>query len=369
MLRRNTELILLNRWVLVAGMVLLSLVSVAYGDGELKISASTGDAGGCSSYTGFFGAEIGDQIHEITALSDSCLSQSFEGSGNKAKRFSVTNKAGDHAEVGFAIKNSKRYSGSYELSPKKADYAMASEELDVVDAESILAFSKAISRDGLASGTAIDIEKGSLLGFTNSAYATLGRADSRQEIGRANGEDIELYAKTSDELFRNMAESSVKVDEGHLINYRSEAEAVLLEDGPIDFYAVHGPFCFDIGVRHPVGSISGDKISSEGSTFNQEGFAARYGVTINHGSIKGRFDWATETWNDGWVIAVPLESPEVWGGIPGDIKVSALGISSYSEASYKGKIVSKDSASAKRVSTNNWVQGAGFAEGSEAGNP
>ena len=65
--------------------------------------------------------------------------------------------------------------------------------------------------------------------------------------------------------------------------------------GVIDFYAIHGPFNIEKGEVNPIGRICGDRISSEGLTFNQKGLTALYGVTINYGSVKGRFDWGTET--------------------------------------------------------------------------
>lgn len=63
-----------------------------------------GDTSGSSGYTGSLGAKINDQIYESTTLAGSTLSQSFKGNGDKAETFSVTNNAGDHAEVGFDIK-------------------------------------------------------------------------------------------------------------------------------------------------------------------------------------------------------------------------------------------------------------------------
>ena len=356
-----------HRSIMVSFIILLSLVAVACG--ELKISASTGDAGGCSGYTESLGAKINDQIQESTTLTGSCLSQSFKGSGDKAETFSVTNKAGDHAEVGFGIKNSKSYSGSYTLSPKAAKFAQATEKLDVNTADLIHAFANAASREGITVGSGIDVTKGSLIGYTNSAYATLGYADVWQSINSASGENIELYAVTSDKLVKNFADSRVKVDHGFLENYRSEANALILTDGNIDLCAMHGSFNIKDGEINPIGRIYGDKINSEGLTFNQNGLTARYGVTINYGSVEGRFDWGTETKSNDWVIAVPLESPVAWGGTEGKIKISALKISSNSAALDRGKVVSNDKANDKWVSTNDWVQGEGFAKPSEANKP
>jgi len=194
----------------------------------------------------------------------------------------------------------------------------------------------------------------------------LGNADAWQLIGSASGENIALCAKASD-IFGDMADSRTTVDHGFLQYYRSEAEASR-QYKYVDLYAIHGSF----EEKDHIGKISGDKIHSEGLTFNKKGFAALYGVTINYGSVEGRFDWGTETKSNGWVIAVPLESPEAWGGIQGDIGISALKISSYSAALDCKGIVSKDWANYRGVSEygvldNDWYRGYGFAEPSKAG--
>ena len=105
-------------------------------------------------------------------------------------------------------------------------------------------------------------------------------------------------------------------------------------------------------------------IRSEGSASNQEGLTARYGVTINYGSVEGRFDWGTETKSNGWAIAVPLEPPVAWGGTQGKIKISALKISSNSEA-LDGTAVVSYSDRDKWISVRDWEQGYGFAAPSE----
>jgi hypothetical protein len=118
----------------------------------------------------------------------------------------------------------------------------------------------------------------------------------------------------------------------------------------------------------PSGIISGEKINSEGLTFNQNGLIALYGVTINHGSIKGSFDWGTETTSNELVVAAPLETPAVWSSpYPwNDIEISASKISSYSVALDGKKVVSNDWAIDKDVSTTDWINGYGFAKPSEA---
>jgi subtilisin len=180
--RRKTELNLPNRSIIISFiiLILLSLVSVACC--ELTISTSTGDASGSSGYSESLGAKINDQIHENTALAGSSLRQSFAGSGSKAETFSVTNNAGDHADVGFDIKKSKSYSGSYTLSPETVNYAMATEKLNVNKADLIHAFANAESRDGNSATADVQLTKGSLIGYTNSAYATLGEATTSQNF-------------------------------------------------------------------------------------------------------------------------------------------------------------------------------------------
>lgn len=197
-------MIYLKRSIMVCFIILLSLASMACG--ELRISASTGDIGRSSGYSESLDAEINDQIHEKTALaiSSSSLSQSFSGSGDRAETFSATNTLGDHAEVGFDIDNSNSYSGSYTLSPENARYARATEALNVGFADSIYTFAKAVTRDGYeGAALSLSLKQGSLVGYSNSAYATKGRAEVAQKLKSATGEEIlfsEGAGKTLDDL-------------------------------------------------------------------------------------------------------------------------------------------------------------------------
>jgi hypothetical protein len=224
---------------------------------------------------------------------------------------------------------------------------------------------RAQNRDGLKASVAVGVGRGSI-DVLQSGTAFKDGVDAWQEINSASGDNIELYAKTSDKLSLNMADSSVKVDYGQVENYRSEAEASLVTGGNIDLYAIHGHFNIEDNEEESIGSISGNRISSEGLTFNQKGLAALYSLTINCGSIEGRFDWGTEAISNDWVIAVPLESPGVWGGTPGKIGISALKINSYSAAFDAKKVLSKDWNNAKWVNVNDWHEGYGFAEASGA---
>jgi hypothetical protein len=173
------------RRIMFSLILLLFLVSGAYGN--LKIGVSTGDASGSSGYTESLGAKTNDRVLESTALFGSSLSQSFASSGSKAETFSVSNTAGDHADVGFDIINSASYSGSYTLSPKTAKYAQATEALDVNNADLIKTFANAYSRDGRAAEAITMITKGSLTGYTNSAYATSMKATVTQKARSASG--------------------------------------------------------------------------------------------------------------------------------------------------------------------------------------
>jgi hypothetical protein len=225
--------------------------------------------------------------------------------------------------------------------------------------------SRAVNRDGLVSSVSAGVGKG-YIDIKQGATASESTADAWQGINSAMGEDIKLNAETSDKLKQNMADSSVKINCGSLLNYNSEAQASK-EPGYIDLYAIHGAFNLVDKKVNPRGSISGDIIFSKGSATSETGLAASYYVTIQgrdkKPAVGGRFDWGTETTSNGWVIAVPLESPFVWGGIPGDISLSASEISSHSEATGKTPLDSKEC----NVNVKNWVNGHGFAQASEAG--
>lgn len=230
---------------------------------------------------------------------------------------------------------------------------------------SIECTSQAVNRDGLASSVSAGVGKGSI-DIKQGATASDSTADAWQGINSAMGENIKLNAETSDKLKQNMADSSVTIDCGSLVNYNSEAQASK-QNGYIDLYAIHGAFNLVDKKVNPLGSISGDIISSKGSTTSETGLAASYYVTIQgrgkKPAVEGRFDWGTETTSNGWVIAVPLESPFVWGGIPGVITLSSSKISSHSEATGKTPVDLKDC----NVNVKNWVNGNGFAQSSEAG--
>jgi hypothetical protein len=244
--------------------------------------------------------------------------------------------------------------------------------------------SKAVNRNGLEATVYAGVSKGSI-DIDRGATASESTTDAWQTINSATAEKkekIELSAVTSDGL-NGEADSSVTIDHGSLVNYNSDARA-LKESGYIDLYAMHGAFNLVDKKVNPRGSISGDTIHSLGHTTSQTGSKANYEVTIQgkdeKPAVEGRFDWGTETASNGWVIAVPLESPRLWGGIIGEIALSASKISSHSEAyDQNGNKISEDTQNAKKVSARfdvkdiknwpayQWPGGYGFAKSSEFG--
>ena len=356
-------------------LTLIFLISVSMTSG-LELSASTGGNEGSSSTMVVFGATVDDYANEHIGLSpeDGTLSNCFKGTGSLPYgSISKSDGNGNYAQV------YRRISGkpiatewSYDWKTYKTTSSTAGSgvgawlSLTASNAYSISGGSYSSNREGYNAQVNTNINSNSptssLTNYFAQSTASEKGVDAWQISDSASGENIALYAKTS--LGKNMADSSVKVDHGFLENYRSEAEAYR-QDEYIDLYAIHGSF--DLG--NPIGKISGDKIHSEGLTFNQKGFAALYDVTINYGSVEGRFDWGTETTSNGWVIAVPLEPPSAWGGIQGKIGISALKISSYSAALDCKGVVSKDWAYYQGVKEDSWSEGFGFAKPSKAGNP
>lgn len=259
----------------------------------------------------------------------------------------------------------------------------AQECLDVTNAKTtIQADAIASSGEGDNAQVGINMGPGSLVGYQNSATASEFTADSWQKIASASGDNIELSAKTYDGSGKNEADSSVTINhDASLKNYNSEAGCSITDQSKdVDLYAMHGAVVVGTDSTNPAGSISGDTIVSKGSTTNQMGLSADYGVTINHGTVDGIFDWGTETKSNGGIIAVPLESPAAWGGPSGTISIygqchnkAASKIVSNSEAylvDSKGKIVmvSQDDAKAKNVKVGDWKKDHGFAKSSQAGN-
>ena len=333
----------------------------------LDVSFSGGSGGVNRDYGCHLQADDGVGLLGQFSLRESNLAGNFEFNGVGGLNVHETRTNGDGNSVSLMAKGQLLPGNVYYTDwcdEGKSDPIIGVQQLTGTG-RNIACMAKAQNRDGLKASVAVGVGRGSI-DVLQSGTASKDGVDAWQKINSASGDNIELYAKTSDKLSLNMADSIVKVDHGQVENYRSEAEASLVKGGNIDLYAIHGHFDIGDDEEKSIGSISGTRISSEGLTFNQKGLSALYGVTINRGSIEGRFDWGTETTSNDWVIAVPLESPGVWGGTPGKIDISALKINSYSAAFDAKKVLSKDWDNAKWVNVDDWQEGYGFAEASVA---
>jgi hypothetical protein len=333
----------------------------------LDFGFSGGNGGDISGYSSHLEADDGVGLSGHFSLQENNLAGNFEFKGVGGLNVHETKTNGKGDSVSLVAKGQLLPGNAYSTEWKGVEESgpiIGTQQLTGTG-RNIDCMVEAINRNGLQASVAAGMGRGSI-DVLQSGTAFENGVDAWQKINSAYGENIELYAKTSDKSGLNIADSSVKVDHGFLQNYRSEAEATQLNDGVIDLYAIHGAFNTEDGEKNPVGRISGDMISSKGSASNQEGLTARYGVTINYGSVEGRFDWGTETKSNGWLIAVPLESPVAWGGTQGKIKISALKINSNSAALFGNVVLSNDWAKAKWVSVKDWKQGYGFAAPSEA---
>ena len=285
-------MIYLKRSIMVCIIILLSLASMACG--ELRISASTGDIGRSSAYSESLDAQINDQIHENTALAGASLSQSFKGSGDRDETFSVTNTLGDHADVGFDIDNSNSYSGSYTLSPESAKYAKATEALNVDLADSIYAFANAVTRDGHeAASLSLSVTQGSLVGYSNSAYATIGKAEVAQKMKSASGEGIwfsEGAGKTLDdsnwEYF--VGQMPYSLSAGKIQNGKQSVSSnAAVPEGAVlkDYSSVATATDKTAQKKVTVGSFSAAGQGWYSNAFNKEGDSAVSLIQVQNGQI------------------------------------------------------------------------------------
>lgn len=222
----------IGRAVVISVIILLSLVSGAYG--ELKICASTGDASGSSSYSETLETEINDQIHEHIALSSSELDNDFSGSGNFPKKtYSTKSNAGSTASVGLEIKNALSYSGSYYLSPKTADFALARLSLDVNTANLIKSWAEAKNKKGMTSHSDVSIASGSLNGYFNYACADAIQATTSENAKSASGKSIEFSstAKNSNDISAKLnAKITSPTAQAYLGGYQNTASVT--DNGP-----------------------------------------------------------------------------------------------------------------------------------------
>jgi hypothetical protein len=351
-------------------LVLLPMLTICGVDG-VGFSISCGNGGHNCNYGSQIEAGNGVDVSGHFSLHGDCLAghTDFKGYGQLCTHETREDNAGDSvtlAAKGFLLPGAhyKQYWNGVDTSGPITGI----QEL-IGTGSNIECISLAVNRNGLEARVSAGVGKGSI-DIKQGATASEFTADAWQGINSAMGENIELNAETSDKLERNTADSSVKIDHGSLVNYDSEAQASQ-ENGYIDLYAIHGAFN-----GNGPGSISGDNIYSKGATTSETGLKAFYVVNIEGkdkkpGSVEGKFDWGTETTSNGWVIAVPLESPFAWGGTQGVITVSASKISSYSKALDGQVVKSEDGGYAKDVSISNWAGinwpgGSGFAKYSEA---
>ena len=354
-------------------LVLLQMLIISGVDGS-SFSISSGNGGHNCNYGSQIEAGNGVDVSGHFSLHGDCLAghTDFKGYGQLCAHETREDNAGD--SVTLAAKGFLLPGAHYKQSWNGVDTSgpIAGIQELIGTGSNIKCTSVAVNRNGLEARVSAGVGKGSI-DIKQGATASEFTADAWQGINSAMGDNIELNAETSDKLERNTADSSVMMHSGSLDHIKSEAYASQQNrNGPLDLYAIHGAFDLANTGKDP-GSIKGDVICSKGSTTSETGLKALYGVTIEDGSVGGLFDWGTETTSNGksngWVIAVPLESPSAWGGTQGVITVSASKISSYSKALDGQVVKSEDRGYAKDVSISNWPGGSGFAKYSEARKP
>jgi len=257
--------------------LLLSLIS---GSNGIKISVSTEDATGSSGYSEYVKAndKDGDRTSENVILDGSKLRKTFHGSGDRSETFSVTNKAGDNAKVGYKIEGSSGYCGEYTLSPEYLDYARADMRLDVDYADYIEAFALAKSRDSIDNyvdaGSSVVIKEGSLSNYKNTAYSTLGLAKTAQTSDFASGDSVGFYGgawngEGHSLQFQTLVNGTVK---GYSNSVKSTAKA---EIGTQRFDNVSGKWYIQECALDYTGSGAGNSAGSfwwgEGTVDNYRG--------------------------------------------------------------------------------------------------
>lgn len=287
-----------------------------------------------------------DEVIGKTVSTADSMSDFIEGQGSLKKEYSIFNTAGC-ALVGVDIKNSERYSYAYELLSADDSVSASFGSLNVWDAKYIKAYAEARNVKEENPGeyhaeVSTEVKEGSLLGYSNRAEASKNNVDATQWIDSASGKKITLTAIASDGS-GNMADASTEVigtkfRDGYIKNFNSEGQVIDVvggegldeSEGYRDVYAMHGPF--ETGNRGP-GFISGNSISSEGSSSSQMGSKSSYSANIQDGSIFGIFDYGAQAYSTGYVAAFPLELPQSWRGQTGSNVLSAKGIQFESWAS------------------------------------
>ncbi|MDD1749175.1 MAG: hypothetical protein LUO89_04795, partial [Methanothrix sp.] len=167
--------------------LLAALVLLPTGGG-IKVSVSS-DAGSISEE---IQADDKNAVKSGTVIGTNSLSHSIEGSGWLKESHSVSNTAGARAEVSANIRNAEWYSYSYDLWPGRGSswsasrfaQVAASEELDVLNAEYIQAYARALNRKGYtADVNTVIYDPGmmaSLSGYRNLAMASKNEAMASQ---------------------------------------------------------------------------------------------------------------------------------------------------------------------------------------------
>ena len=195
----------------------------------------SGDVGGLNQD---IYAEIDDSFSSSVVLSENALSNNIKSSGGSLlERHWINDDYGNKAEVGVDIKDAGWYSYSYTLE-SSPDYASAGEALDVIDAKSIKAYSKADSHLGDSAESSIIIsDKGkgaSLLGYSNYAYSSSAKGINaclaEQMFNSASGDRITVneYARQFD---GDAAFNRVNVADGQVDSYFGAAVAGIGEYG------------------------------------------------------------------------------------------------------------------------------------------
>jgi hypothetical protein len=156
---------------------------------SVKVSVQYNGAGYTETLQGTKEQFIKDQA----ILGETGIIHDITGTVDLTESHFVSNKVGDYAEVGVQINGaSSPYSYSYELYPgegggKSTDHVWASEALNVPGANYIKAYANARNRLGYVSSASTEIAGGSLLGYSNLAFASDDKAEASQRFSSAEG--------------------------------------------------------------------------------------------------------------------------------------------------------------------------------------
>jgi hypothetical protein len=297
--------------------------------------------------------------------------------------FTSNNLNGEKAEINLEVIKCK---GVFDFHPDdvhglhdSTSASLIGFDLTAKDAKKITCTAAASNRYGDKASVGIKINDGSLENYRPYVEAVALDSDhhalATQQIGSADGKNIELYAEASDKHKNNEVKANTKVSEGSIANYGSEAYCGITTDLPyLDLYAITGAF---FNNPTPGGSISGKEITSEGSANGPSKLNAKYKATIKDGTISGYFDQGTEIKNNK-ALAFSLEAPANWNdGWPYNLMNTNSLIASElifeSSASYGKKIKSSQIKSSQSIELKgdikreNWIGSGCFASPTGAG--